>query len=172
MRAASMVSGACTNGSTVRRRVGTRRNSTRRGDCGGAVTTSIPSADPGHGRHNYSRGTGNLRTNDFRPNFPASLPGGLGGALCHQRGGNDRLVRLDVGDGGYADAGWLDDVNGVDADARTDMAWRRRIIPGYVDRDDGSHDAAMLGANAMALPPGGGWDRSDASRLANSTRWS
>jgi hypothetical protein len=116
----------------------------------------MPSADQSYERHSHSRGTGTLQADGFRPNFPASLHGGLGGALRHQCGGNDRLVRLDVGDGGYADAGWLDDVNGVDADARTDVAWRRGIIPGHVDRDDGSHDAAMLGAKAMALPPGGG----------------
>ena len=49
-----------------------------------------------------------------------------------QRGGNDRLVRVHVGDGRDADARRLDDVDGVDADARTDVARRRGVVPRHV----------------------------------------
>src|SRR5437588_378035 len=41
-----------------------------------------------------------------------------------------------------------------DANARTDMASRRGVVPWHVDRDDGGDDAAVLGPDAMALPPG------------------
>src|SRR5207249_4754837 len=69
---------------------------------------------------------------------------------------DDRLVRVHVGDGRDADARRLDDVDGVDADAdaRTDVARRRGVVPRHVGRDDGGDDAAILGANAVALPPG------------------
>jgi len=67
-------------------------------------------------------------------------------------------VRVHVGDGRDADARRLDDVDGVDADARTDVA-RRRVVPRYVGRDDGGDDAAVLGPNAVALPPGRWQDR-------------
>src|SRR2546430_15152007 len=40
-----------------------------------------------------------------------------------------------------------------DANARTDMASRRGVVPWHVDRDDGGDDAAVLGPNAVALPP-------------------
>src|SRR6266568_3719872 len=40
-----------------------------------------------------------------------------------------------------------------DANARTDMASRRGVVPWHVDRDDGGDDAAVLGPDAMALPP-------------------
>jgi hypothetical protein len=54
--------------------------------------------------------------------------GRLGAALRCQRGGNDRLVRVHVGDGRDADARWLDDVDGVDADARTHVDSRRGMV--------------------------------------------
>jgi hypothetical protein len=51
----------------------------------------------------------------FRASFPARLLRRLGAALRRQRGGDDRLVRVHVGDGRDADARRLDDVDGVDA---------------------------------------------------------
>jgi hypothetical protein len=44
--------------------------------------------------------------------------------------------------------GW-DDVDGVDADARTDVARRRGVVPRHVDRDDGGDDAAVPGPDAV-----------------------
>ena len=87
-----------------------------------------------------------------------------------QRGGNDRLVRVHVGDGRDADARRLDDVDGVDADARTDVARRRGVVPRHVGRDDVSDDAAILGANAVALPPDRRQDRRDPNSMACSVR--
>ena len=55
----------------------------------------------------------------FGPDY-TSLLRRLGAALRRQRGGDDRLVRVHVGDGRDADVRRLDDVDGVDADARTD----------------------------------------------------
>ena len=86
--------------------------------------------------------------------FPASLLRRFGAALRRQRGGDDRLVRVHVGDGRDGDAGRLDDVHGVDADAWTDVVRRRGVVPGHVGRDDGGDDAPFPGADAMALPPG------------------
>jgi hypothetical protein len=99
-------------------------------------------------------GTGDLTTHGFRANFGASLLRRLGAALRRQRGGNDRLVRVHVGDGRDADARRLDDGNGVDADARTDVARGRGVVPWHVGRDDGGDDAAVLGPDAVALSPG------------------
>src|SRR5437867_11965765 len=101
----------------------------------------------------YGR-TGDLTTHGFRASFPASLFWRLSAALRCQRGGNDRLVRVHVGDGRDADARRLDDVDGVDADAWTDMARRRGVVPWQVGRDDGGDDAAVLGPNAGALASG------------------
>ncbi len=53
-------------------------------------------------------------------------------------------MRVHVGDGRDADARRLDDVDGVDADARTDVARRRGVVPWHVGRDDGGDDAAVL----------------------------
>src|SRR5213595_896211 len=106
----------------------------------------------------YGR-TRDLTTHGFRASFPASLFGRLSAALRCQRGGNDRLVRVHVGDGRDADARRLDDVDGVDADAWPDVAWRRSVVHGHVGRDDGGDDVAVLGPNAVALPPGGWQDK-------------
>src|SRR5207245_1348390 len=73
--------------------------------------------------------------------FPANVRWRLSTALRCKHGGNDRLVRVHVGDG-HAHARRLDDVNGVDADARTDMARRCRDVPWHVGGDDGGDDAA------------------------------
>jgi hypothetical protein len=45
-------------------------------------------------------------------------------------------VRVDVGDGRDVDAWRLDDVDGVDPDARTDVARRCGVVPWHVGRDD------------------------------------
>src|SRR5207249_5415141 len=101
MRADWTASGACTSGSTAHPRGATRRAS------GGAATTSTTRAE------RFSRG--DLTTHVFRASLPASFFWHLGAALRCQRGGNDRLVRVHVGDGRDADARRLDDVNDVDA---------------------------------------------------------
>ena len=67
-------------------------------------------------------GTGGLTTHGFRANFGASLLRRLGAGFRRQCGGDDRLVRVHLGDGRDADARRLDDVDGVDADTRTDVA--------------------------------------------------
>src|SRR5712664_2520936 len=164
MRADWTASGACTSGSTAHPRGATKRAS------GGAATTSTTSAEPSRGCRWRNRRTGDLTTDGFRASFPASLLRRLGAALCRQRGGDDRLVRVHVGDGRDADARWLDDVDGVDADARTDVARRRGVVPCHVGRDDGRDDAAVLGPDAVALPPGGWQTRRDAPQSANRTR--
>ena len=76
-------------------------------------------------------------------------------------------MRVHVRDGRDADAWRLDDGDGVDADARTDVARRRGVVPQHVGCDDGSDDAAILGANAVALPPGRRQDRRDAPGSAD-----
>src|SRR6266852_4045308 len=165
MRADWTASGACTSGSTAPPRGATRRAS------GGSATTSTPSAEPSRGCRWRNRGTGDLTTHGFRASFPASLLRRLGAALRRQRGGNDRLVHIHVGDGRDADARRLDDVDGVDADARTELARRRGVVPRHVGRDDGGDDAAIPGANAVALPPGRRQDRRDAPGLADGAGW-
>jgi len=45
------------------------------------------------------------------------------------RSADSALVHVHVGDGRDADARRLDDVDGVDADARTDVACRRGVVP-------------------------------------------
>src|SRR5437762_13770487 len=117
----------------------------------------------------YGR-TGDLTTHGVRASFPASFVWRLSAALRCQRGGNDRLVRVHVGDGRDADARRLDDVDGVDADARTDVARRRGVVPWHVGRDDGDDDAAVLGPDAVALPSGRWLDRRDAPRSAYRAR--
>jgi uncharacterized protein DUF899 len=66
---------------------------------GGAATTSMTSAEPTRGCRWRNRGTGVLATHGFRASFPASLLRRLGAALRRQRDGDDRLVRVHVGDG-------------------------------------------------------------------------
>src|SRR5258708_27051210 len=155
MRADWMASGACTSGSTARPRGAMRRAS------GGATTTCTTSAEP-------SRATADRDiSDDFRALFPARFLRRLGAAVCGQRSGDDRLAYVHVGDRGDAHAGRLDDVDGVDADARTDVARRRGVVPRHVGRDDGSDDAAIIGANAEALPPGRRQDRRGAPGSAD-----
>ena len=100
-----------------------------------------------------------LTTHGFRSTLRDSLRWRLRVALRSQRDADDRLVHVHVGDGRDADAGRLDDVDGVDADARTDVARRGGVVPRHVGRDDGGDDAAVPGAHAAALPPGRRQDR-------------
>src|SRR5919198_69648 len=144
MRADWTASGACTSGSTAPPRGATRRA------VGGAAPTSTTNPEPPRGRR-----------------FPASLLRRLSAALRRQRSADDALVRVHIGDGRDADARRLDDVDGVDADARTDMARGRGVVPWHVGRDDGGDDAAIPGANAVALPPGRWQDWPDAPRWAD-----
>src|SRR5439155_21781440 len=98
MRADWTGSGAFTSGSTAHPRGATRQAS------GCAATTSTTSAEPSHGCRWRNRGTGDLTTHGFRASFPASVSWRFGAALRCQRGGDDRLVRVHVGDGRDADA--------------------------------------------------------------------
>src|SRR3984893_1217383 len=148
MRADWTASGACTSGSTAPPRGATRRA------LGGAATTSTKRGEPGRGCCLRNRGTGDLTTHGLRANVSAGLLRRLGAALHRQRGGDDRLGCVHVGDGRDADARRLDDVDGMDADAWTDVAGRRGVVPRHVGRDDGGDDPAVLGPDAVALPPG------------------
>src|SRR5262245_4785977 len=94
--------GACISGSTAHPRGVTKRAS------GGVATTSTTSDEGCHGCHGF-------------PAFPTRILRRLGAALRCQRGRDDRLVRVHVGDGRNADARRMDDVDGVDADARTNV---------------------------------------------------
>src|SRR5262249_32018967 len=123
MRAAWTASGACTSGSTAPPRGGTRRA------LGGGTTTRTTSAERRCGEGERTCGGAIATHGCFRACFPAGVLGGLGAALRRQRGGHDPLVHIHVGDGRDADAGRLDDVDGVDADARTDVARRRCVVP-------------------------------------------
>src|ERR1700674_1080422 len=154
MRADWTASGACTSGSTAPPEGATKIRAS-----GGSATTSTTSAEPSRRCRWRNRGTGDLTTHGFRASFSASLLPRLGSALRGQRGGDDRLVRVHVGDGRDADARRLDDVDGVDANARTDVARRRGVVPWNVGRDDGGDDAAVLGPHARALPPGDWHDK-------------
>src|SRR5204863_9678876 len=97
-----------------------------------------------------------IKTNGLRATFTASVPRRLSASFRRQRNADDRLVRVDVGDGNNADARRLEDVDGVDADARTDVAGCCGVVPLHVGCDDGSDDAAVASANAVAIPRGRG----------------
>src|SRR5436309_11767571 len=53
-----------------------------------------------------------------------------------------------------ADARRLVHVDDVDANAWADLARCRGVVPRHVVRHDGGDDAAVLGPDAVALPPG------------------
>src|SRR5438067_1549953 len=72
-----------------------------------------------------------------------------------------------VAAGRDADARRLDDVDGVDADARTNVARRGGVVPRHVGRDDGGDDAAVVGPNAVELPSRRRQDKRDAPRSAD-----
>ena len=67
------------------------------------------------------------------------------------RGADNCVVRAHAGDAWDADAGRLDDVDGLDANAGTNVDPSRCIVPRDVDRDDGGDDAAVADADAVAL---------------------
>src|SRR6185436_3252376 len=90
--------------------------------------------------------------NEYRTSLGACLLRRFGSALRSEHGGNDRLVRIHVGRD--ADARRLDDVDGVDEDARPDVDWRRGLFPFHVGLDDGGDEAAIAGPDAVALPAG------------------
>src|SRR5688572_4945377 len=146
--------GACTSGSIAHPRDATRRAS------GGATTTSTTSTEPNRGHRRRNQGTGGSR-HGFRARFPASLLRRVGVALRRQRDGDDRVVRVHVDDGRNGDARRLDDVDGLDADARADLAWRGGVVPRHVAGDDGGDDAAIPGADAVALSASGWRNRRD-----------
>src|SRR5438309_6472568 len=164
MRADWTASGACTSGST-----GPPRGATRRAS-GGAATTSTTRAERRRGCRGATAETGDLTTQGFRASVPADLLRRLSAALRRQRGGDDRLVRVHVGEGRDADARRLDDGDGVEADARTDVARRRGVVPWHVGRDDGGDDAAVAGPDAVALPSGRWQDTRDALWPADRAR--
>src|SRR4030095_5774027 len=95
-------------------------------------------------RQGSNHGTGSLTTHGFRSILRGVIRWRLRVALRWQHDADARLVRIPAGDG-EADARRLDDVNGVDADARSDVARRRDVVPRHVDRDDGRDDAAVPG---------------------------
>ena len=80
----------------------------------------------------------------------------VGGAVRGERGDHRPLVRVHVRDARHGDAGRLDDVDGVDADAGPELARRRRHVPRHVERDDGGDDAAVLAAHAVRYRRGRG----------------
>src|SRR5262249_20351941 len=95
------------------------------------------------------------RSHGFRASFRASLLRRLGAALRRQHGGNDRLVRVHVGNGRDADAPRLDDVDGVDADADAYIspAWyAAKRATGKVVRSRCGH-AKAAPMSARATPP-------------------
>ena len=88
----------------------------------------------------------------MRPrDFPARLSRRCGIVVRCQRGGDDRLLQLDVNDGRDGDGRRVDDVDGVDANARTVVDGSGVIVRLHVGRDDGGDDAAVPSADAVAL---------------------
>src|SRR5262245_28608388 len=159
-RAAWTASGACTSGSTAPPGDATRPA------WGGAVTTNTTSGELKRGDHRRNRGTGALTTHGVRPHVLRRL----GAALGCQRGADRRRLCVDVGDGRDGDARRVDDVDGVDADVRTDVARGRGVVPRYVGRDDDGDDAAVAGPHVVALSLGRGRDERDAPRSADRAR--
>src|SRR5678815_1595555 len=147
MRAAWTACGACTSGSTALPGGATSRA------CGGATTTSTTGAEHGFGA-SVARRLVRCRSAGLR----------------RQRGADGVLVRVHVGDGRYADARRLGDVDDVDADARADVARRRGLVPRYVGRDDGGDDAAVPGSDAVALSSGRRQDRANVPWAADHAR--
>lgn len=62
------------------------------------------------------------------------------------------MVRFYVGHGWNDNARELDHVNGMDANARTNMAKCHGLFLGYVGGDDGGNDAAIINTNVTTLP--------------------
>src|SRR5512136_2822069 len=92
MRAAWTAYGAFTSGSTARPGGATRRT------CGGRVTTNTPSVERHRDYRSASTKTGDLATHGFGACVRARLLRRLGARIRRRRGGDDRLVRVHVGD--------------------------------------------------------------------------
>jgi len=144
MRADWTASGACTSGSTAHPRGATRRA------FGGAATTSTT-------RPERSRVlAAHFRTGDdswLPSELPASVFRRLRAPLLCQRDGNDRLVRVHVGAGRMTmpAAGrcrWRD------ADAGTDVAGSRGVVPCMWIAMMVAMMLPSPGPDAVALPPG------------------
>jgi len=101
--------------------------------------TSTTSAEPRHGRAISAR---------------KSLRRRFGAALRRLHVSDRRLVQIHVGARRDAHARRLDDVDGLDADARPVVAGCRRLVSRHVGRHDGGHDVAVAGSVAVALPRG------------------
>ena len=71
--------------------------------------------------------------------------------IC-QHSGHSPLVEVHVGEGRDADARRLNDVDDLDAHARTDMGRRHIFVLGHVRHDDGCDDA-FAGAGVGSLSP-------------------
>src|SRR5581483_6880928 len=164
-RAEWMPSGACTNGSTAHRKGVTRRAS------GGGVTTSTTRVERSRDCATVTAER-EITTHEFRSSVRAKVSWSLSAALRSQRGVDDRLVHIHAGNGDDADAGRLLDVDTVDADARTDVAGRRGVIPRHVCCDDGGNDVAVPDPDVVALPPGRWRNRRGAPRPADRPRGS
>lgn len=91
------------------------------------------------------------------------------GLRC-ERNTHSWVVRGHVCDAGHADARRLDNVDGVDANARSDVDRRRNVVRWDVGRDDGGDDDAVLGPNASLVPAGHWRDKGDAPRSADRAR--
>src|SRR5580658_6980647 len=143
MRAVWTASGACTNGSTAPPGAATRRAS------GGVVTMST-GAERSHGDYGATAGLRIFATCSSRSSRPESVSRYFCAAFRRQRAADYALVQIHVGDGRDGHAWRLDDVNGMDADARTDVGRRRGVVRRYVDRNDGGDDAAIPGASPLA----------------------
>src|SRR5262249_18280811 len=104
--------GACTNCSAARPGGATRPAP------GGPATTSTTIGEWRHGSSGATAESEVMR-HGFRATPTASVPWRVSAALRRERGADDRLVSVHVSNGRDADARRLDDVDGVDADART-----------------------------------------------------
>jgi predicted metal-binding membrane protein len=77
-------------------------------------------------------------------------------------------VQLHVGNGRDADARRLEDVDDLDANARTELARGRCIVSWHVGRNDGGDDAAIRDPGAGTLPGVRCANKRDTPRSANS----
>jgi hypothetical protein len=121
----------------------------RRAGCGGNAMTSTASKERcGSGAMSEPEVT----IHGSRAHFTSRLPWHFSAAFRDQLSVDSRLVLVDASDGNNANAGRLDDVDGLDAKAGTELALRRSFVPRHVDRDDGRDDAAVPGSDVVALP--------------------
>src|SRR5262245_22358958 len=140
--------GGCISGSTARRWDATSPA------CGGAATTSTPIRVERGGatRVDVDRLPYNLTSDGFPSGQRARVLWHLRAALHEQRCVHNRLVRIAVGHGRHANRWRMDDVDGLDADADTNMARRRHDVRRHVDRHDDGDDAAGAGPDAATVP--------------------